>query len=182
MPGAVRRRGPTKGTGDARSLHTGSVRTLSPPTWRRKVECPTQVAVSVPRGARGAWKLGVARAKLAGRGSGRRGVVKRSTTTQRSRAPRPCSSTPGQGFTNPPGRRWVWVVVSGGVMRERGMRDAADSERVRRVRKLLRSARAGTGGGPAGPGGYFARYRPAPSDVPLTARYAFRRPLPNFVS
>src|SRR5438128_11972005 len=46
-PGGVTRLGPPKPTGLARADHCGSVRMLTPASWIRSVEWPTQVTVVV---------------------------------------------------------------------------------------------------------------------------------------
>src|SRR4029079_9819754 len=97
MPGRTQRRGPAKRTGEARSLHIGSVSTLSGPNCSSVLACPTHVTVRMPSLARGARKAGDATGKLEGDGSaGRR--VRARRPIHFSTEPRPATVLPGHGF------------------------------------------------------------------------------------
>ena len=93
------RRGPIHCTGNARSLNTGSVRTLIPPIWSSTVECPIQVAVKSSGPARGYAIAGVAVGKEPRGGDGARDRDRRSRD-QRRRVRQSCGSLLGQGLEN----------------------------------------------------------------------------------
>ena len=101
-PGGVFRRGPANWNGDARSLHIGSVRTLSPPICTRNVACPTHVTVTASGAARGVAKLGVIAGNVGGPGSRGRRWVSRSTSTHFRNARKPATAALGHGLRKPP--------------------------------------------------------------------------------
>src|SRR2546423_3021797 len=98
MPGGTQRLGPANDTGEARSLHIGSVRMFSPASCTRRVECPTHVSVSCDAGARGLIKEGDTRRNTEGSGSMGRGRVVRCTSIHLSRPPNPGTACFTQGF------------------------------------------------------------------------------------
>ena len=67
-PGGVTRLGPAKLNGLARSDHCGSVRTLTPSSWKSSVAWPTHVTVGSPRFARRALPSLVTRGSVIVRG------------------------------------------------------------------------------------------------------------------
>ena len=97
----MRRRGPIHWTGKARSLKTGSVIRLSPPSWSSTVEWPIQVAVSSSARARG-WDRVRCRHRKAPRGGDGTGGCRRRSRFQARRARHPCGSLSGHGFRNLP--------------------------------------------------------------------------------
>jgi hypothetical protein len=53
MPGSLRRFGPAKRTGEARSDHTGSTRMFSPEVWISQLTWPTNDSRTLPPSTRG---------------------------------------------------------------------------------------------------------------------------------
>ena len=139
-PGGTRRRGPANETGETRSAKTGSVSTLRPPIWMKKLECPIQVM----RQAAGV-AVGIGSGVTAVGGVPRAGKpslpVRARSNIHLSASPKPCSMEPGHGLKNrPSARRCGGGVVAALILLGRNIPEMTG---VSGVLRWLAAARSG---------------------------------------